>query len=225
MGAGASSSSDFGKGVRYRAKYLDLLDLVAARRIVQIDIDLDDIVLHNDASFAEDIARNTPRYVSLFSRAIDQLLEERQAMGSAGAGAGAGAGSSSSYGAGAGAGAGAGSRSKDRDAIDSEDIADVMLNHRVQMIKQAREQDAALADPAAPPKTEAELRAELRAMFPPALLRRYEVRIRPRERDETSALALRQVRAGDLGKLVTVRAMVLRASDVRPIIQVAAYTW
>ena len=176
------------------------------RRAVQIDIDLDDIVLHNDASLADEITRNTTRYIQLFSRAIDTIIEENRNTLST---------SSSSSNA---------IFDPTEAVIDNEDTADVLLAHRMQLLKQNQQQEASLQDPNNLPN-ETELRNKLRAMFPPSLLRRYEVRFRPREVSEKNELALRQIKANDLGKLVTVRAIILRASDVRPIIQVAAYTW
>jgi DNA replicative helicase MCM subunit Mcm2 (Cdc46/Mcm family) len=209
------------------SKYMELIQDVMDRRAVQIEIDLDDVVLHKDASFAEDIGRNTMRYVQLFTKAVDRVIQEDFGGGlvARGGGGGGGAGASSasaSPSSGGGASRGAG---KDDLLVDNQDIADVLLQHRIQLLKSAREQDAVLADPSVPPETEEEKSAKIRRLFPPALLQRFEIRIKPRTEDEKRALALRNVKAADLGKLVTVRAIVLRASDVRPIIQVASYTW
>jgi DNA replication licensing factor MCM7 len=217
----SSSSADGNKSrTRWYRKYVDLIQRVLERRAVTIDIDLDDIVLFSDSSLVEDITRNTMRYVQIFSKAIDKLLEEvkvqmQQRRSS----------SSSSSSAAASSAAAAGLDGISDALVDTEDIADVLLNHRIQLIRQAQEQDASLRDHSAPPPTDAELRAQLRAMFPAALLQRYEVRFKPRQVDEREALSLRQVKAADIGKLVSVRAIVLRASDVKPIVQVAAYTW
>lgn len=175
------------------------------RRAVEIVIDLDDIVLHNDATLADEITRNTSRYIQLFSRAIDTIIEDnRTAMASSSSG-------NAIF-------------DPTEAVIDNEDTADVLLAHRMQLLKQNQQQEASLQDPNNLP-SETDLRNKLRAMFPPTLFRRYEVRFRPREVSEKNELALRQIKANDLGKLVTVRAIVLRASDVRPILQVAAYTW
>jgi DNA replication licensing factor MCM7 len=177
------------------------------RRAVEIVIDLDDIVLHNDASLADEITRNTSRYIQLFSRAIDTIIEDnRNAMASSSSGTGNAIFDPTEA------------------VIDNEDTADVLLAHRMQLLKQNQQQEASLQDPNNLP-SEADLRNKLRSMFPPTLFRRYEIRFRPREVSEKNELALRQIKANDLGKLVTVRAIVLRASEVRPILQVAAYTW
>ncbi|CAM9480956.1 unnamed protein product [Chrysoparadoxa australica] len=57
--------------------------------------------------------------------------------------------------------------------------------------------------------------------LPPALTRRYECRLIPRQ---GPALALREVRADSIGKLVRVKAMVTRVSDVKPLMVCVAYT-
>ena len=54
------------------------------------------------------------------------------------------------------------------------------------------------------------------------LLRRYEIRIVPLSDEKTESL--RNVRAVHIGQLVTVRAMVARVSDVKPMVQVVTYT-
>ncbi|CAJ1936702.1 unnamed protein product [Cylindrotheca closterium] len=83
-------------------------------------------------------------------------------------------------------------------------------------------------------------------MFPPILLRKYELRILPLERKgklfpfvrqyiaksnshatqiaNQSGVSLRHVRAKSLGRLVTITGMVVRATDVKPYCQVATYS-
>ncbi|GAA6037095.1 hypothetical protein JCM8097_008728 [Rhodosporidiobolus ruineniae] len=60
------------------------------------------------------------------------------------------------------------------------------------------------------------------AVFPPQLLRRYNLYFRPLANDPV--LAVRQVRGAHLGKLITVRGIVTRVSEVKPLLQVNAYT-
>ncbi|GAA5867950.1 hypothetical protein JCM1840_003499 [Sporobolomyces johnsonii] len=60
------------------------------------------------------------------------------------------------------------------------------------------------------------------AVFPPQLLRRYNLYFRPLRND--AVLAVRQVRGAHLGKLITVRGIVTRVSEVKPLLQVNAYT-
>mmetsp|Transcript_17921 Transcript_17921/g.44314 ORF Transcript_17921/g.44314 Transcript_17921/m.44314 type:complete len:934 (-) Transcript_17921:3-2804(-) len=81
-------------------------------------------------------------------------------------------------------------------------------------------------------------------MFPPILLRKYELRILPLTRKgklfpfvgqyisktlreplaASAGVSLRHVRAKSLGRLVTITGMVVRASDVKPYCQVATYS-
>jgi DNA replication licensing factor MCM7 len=84
--------------------------------------------------------------------------------------------------------------------------------------------------------------------FPPVLMRRYELRILPRgrkgslppfahqqhandandgrplETDTLAGISLRNVRSRSMGRLVTVRGMIVRASDVKPFCVVATYS-
>nr|UWK20602.1 DNA replication licensing factor [Trichoderma rubi] len=63
--------------------------------------------------------------------------------------------------------------------------------------------------------------------FPAELTRRYTLVFKPRTGTDESvskALAVRHVRGEHLGHLITVRAIATRVSDVKPIVQVSAYT-
>ncbi|KAK4058734.1 DNA replication licensing factor MCM7 [Microbotryomycetes sp. JL221] len=59
-------------------------------------------------------------------------------------------------------------------------------------------------------------------LFPPDLMRRYDLYFRPLARD--TPLAVREVRGAHLGKLITVRGIVTRVSEVKPLLRVNAYT-
>lgn len=59
-------------------------------------------------------------------------------------------------------------------------------------------------------------------MFPPELMRRYSVYFKPPRSKET--LAVRAVRGAHLGHLITVRGIVTRVSEVKPLLLVNAYT-
>lgn len=68
------------------------------------------------------------------------------------------------------------------------------------------------------------------SMFPPELTRRYTVNFKPltpsgssAERD-SKALAVRYVRGEHIGTLITVRGITTRVSDVKPAVQINAYT-
>lgn len=63
--------------------------------------------------------------------------------------------------------------------------------------------------------------------FPPELTRRYTLVFKPRSGtadNPTKALAVRHVRGEHLGSLITIRAIATRVSDVKPIVQVNAYS-
>ncbi|KAF5134163.1 DNA replication licensing factor [Metarhizium brunneum] len=95
-----------------------------------------------------------------------------------------------------------------------DDVLDVLMARR-----QARNrelQEAAERDPTAEDD-----------QFPAELTRRYTLVFKPRSRtaeEPTKALAVRQVRGDHIGHLITVRAIATRVSDVKPIVQVSAYT-
>jgi DNA replication licensing factor MCM7 len=59
-------------------------------------------------------------------------------------------------------------------------------------------------------------------LFPPELMRRYNVYFRPPR--NSVPLAVRSVKGGHLGKLITVRGIVTRVSEVKPLLLVNAYT-
>ena len=68
------------------------------------------------------------------------------------------------------------------------------------------------------------------SMFPPELTRRYTLNFKPltpsgssSERD-SKAMAVRNVRGEHLGSLITVRGITTRVSDVKPAVQINAYT-
>ncbi|KAK0228888.1 MCM2/3/5 family-domain-containing protein [Armillaria fumosa] len=58
--------------------------------------------------------------------------------------------------------------------------------------------------------------------FPEHLLRRYNLYFQPLRSDV--AIAVREVRGSQLGRLITVRGIVTRVSEVKPLLQVNAYT-
>ena len=68
------------------------------------------------------------------------------------------------------------------------------------------------------------------SFFPPALTRRYTLNFKPvtpaaSSNDKSNkALAVRQVRGEHLGHLITVRGIAIRVSDVKPAVQVNAYS-
>lgn len=88
---------------------------------------------------------------------------------------------------------------------DEEDVFDVIMRQRRQEMRNN------------PPDNENDASYQL----PPQLTRRYELRLRPSRREKPQAV--RQVGAKQMGQLVTVKGIITRCSDVRPLIQVATY--
>ncbi|KAK9894513.1 MCM-domain-containing protein [Cystobasidium minutum MCA 4210] len=60
------------------------------------------------------------------------------------------------------------------------------------------------------------------AVFPPELLRRYNLYFRPLR--SSTPLAVREVKGAHLGKLITVRGIITRVSEVKPLLQVSAFS-
>ena len=69
---------------------------------------------------------------------------------------------------------------------------------------------------------EPETLEQLMAKFPSELYRKYELRIVPRT--TAKPLSIREVAGSSLGRLVQVKAIVLRTTDVKPLMRVAAYS-
>ncbi|WFD28235.1 DNA helicase [Malassezia nana] len=95
----------------------------------------------------------------------------------------------------------------DRDISDKDDVLDVIRHQRMERnVQNEQEEESA---------------GEVAEVFPPTLLRRYMLYIKPLARDPP--MAVRQVRGAHLGRLLTLRGVVTRISDVKPSILVDAY--
>lgn len=102
------------------------------------------------------------------------------------------------------------------DITGMDDVLDVLHRQRVAQVQQS-------ADP------DDEEEANIKNMFPAALLRRFEVRLIPPTTDPNGGkgiktVPLREVKAQHIGGLVRVGGIVTRVSDVKPLIEVATYT-
>jgi len=94
--------------------------------------------------------------------------------------------------------------------VPSRDALDVFIKHR--MTATARAQEAVAPGVQQPPaKT-----------FPPELMRRFEVYFKSGATDKV--LPIREVKAQQIGKLISVKGIVTRATEVKPMMQVATYT-
>ncbi|EQC41872.1 minichromosome maintenance protein 7 (cell division control protein 47) [Saprolegnia diclina VS20] len=152
-------------------KYEDMLQEVADRQRTTVTIALDDVLsFENDEDFVRNVMRNTRRYVSLFSDAVDDILPPPS-----------------------------------RDISEAHDVLDVLRLHRVQ--EAATENDAPV---------------DLATVFPPALMRRFELQLVPGVK--TKPVPIREVKASKVGSLVRIKGMVTRVSNVKPLVIVATYT-
>ncbi len=91
----------------------------------------------------------------------------------------------------------------------ARDALDVYINHR--MLMEARTRGDSQAASFRPSNNR----------FPPELMRRYEVYFRAPS--DLKPLVIRDVKASSIGKLVNVRGVVTRATEVKPMMQVATY--
>lgn len=97
-----------------------------------------------------------------------------------------------------------------RDTSDSHDVLDVLRLHRARELAMQQQQTSGSAD------------VNAANVFPPALMRRFEVRLIPGVK--TKAVPIRDVKAGKVGSLVRIKGMVTRVSNVKPLLTVATYT-
>lgn len=101
-----------------------------------------------------------------------------------------------------------------------DDVLDIIMTQRSK--RNERIQEAQSAEDAAAPPPE--------SIFPPALTRRYTLNFKPITPSGSSsdrslkALAVRNVRGEHLGHLITVRGIATRVSDIKPSVQVNAYS-
>ncbi|KAL4116813.1 hypothetical protein PRIC2_012265 [Phytophthora ramorum] len=163
-------------------KYTRMLQEVANRERTSIPISLDDMLIfeRDDPSFVTRVLRNTRRYISLFSDAVDENLPPPT-----------------------------------RDISDSQDVLDVLRMSRAQELAQQRQTTDDTQPDGQPPANTANI-------FPPALMRRFEVHLVPGVK--LKAVPIRQVKAAKVGALVRIKGMVTRVSTVKPLLTVATYT-
>nr|AGH55745.1 MCM7B [Brachionus calyciflorus] len=95
---------------------------------------------------------------------------------------------------------------KDKDTV-HKDTLDVYIEHRLLAEQRLYSADA--------PR-------EARNRFPNELLRRYEVYFKAPA--SMKSVSVRQIKARSIGKLVNVKGVVIRATEVKPLLQVATYT-
>ncbi|KAG7379878.1 Mcm2-7 hexameric complex component [Phytophthora pseudosyringae] len=101
-----------------------------------------------------------------------------------------------------------------RDIADSQDVLDVLRMSRAQELAQQRQAEDTETDGSQP--------AGSANIFPPALMRRFEVHLIPGVK--LKAVPIREVKAAKVGALVRIKGMVTRVSTVKPLLTVATYT-
>ncbi|KAK3329751.1 MCM2/3/5 family-domain-containing protein [Apodospora peruviana] len=97
-----------------------------------------------------------------------------------------------------------------------DDVLDVLMANRQQRNRDLAEAAERLTDPTI-----------IDDQFPAQLTRRYTLVFKPRTStpaNPVKALSVRQVRGDHLGHLITIRGIATRVSDVKPVVQVSAYT-
>ena len=92
-----------------------------------------------------------------------------------------------------------------------KDIFDVFIEHRIHAEQRHQQESGQLNDA-----------KNLVSKYPPELMRRYELYFNPSSLQKP--ISVRQVKAKDIGKLVSVSGIVTRCSEVKPMLVVATYT-
>lgn len=196
-------------------KYMEQLQNVANREQDSIFVELDDIFQYQRSKQFEDstgnssktisnlhfmIMENTSRFKELFCKSIDELLP---------------------------------APTKD---IDYEtDVLDVILHQRrlrnERNILETRDEFQHMAQGLNGAGTDSNALDQLATsdadLFPAALIRRYHLYFKPLTSRSTRKLkpfSVREIKGIHLGKLITVRGIITRVSDVKPSVLVNAYT-
>lgn len=192
------------------SKYMFLLQKISNRELDEITIDLDDIIRFESLQFsnrsyekslANEITRNAHHFVELFSKVIDEILPQpSKPIG-------------------------------DKDTVLDVIIHQRKLRARTLETERQNENDRLDLDSANDNNDNSnddnnDLTTAFE-LFPPQLLRRYNLYFKPSTGatgKSTKPLNIRNVKGGHIGQLITIRGIVTRVSDVKPSIEVQAYT-
>ncbi|ODQ45571.1 hypothetical protein PICMEDRAFT_16872 [Pichia membranifaciens NRRL Y-2026] len=193
-------------------KYMYLLQKIANRELDDITIELDDIIRFESLQQSRDIAgeslaaeipRNAHHFVELFSTVIDEILPQPT-----------------------------------KPINDKDTVLDVIIHQRMlrsSALQQERRRENQLSD-LDPSRTGNDengndmLGDEMNTaheLFPPQLLRRYSLYFKPytgATGKSSKPLNVRNVKGGHIGQLITIRGIITRVSDVKPAVEVQAYT-
>lgn len=194
-------------------KYMLLLQKIANRELENITIELDDIIrfesfqsgneaYSSSTSLATEIQRNAHHFIELFSKVIDENLPETTVP-----------------------------------IQDKDTVLDVIIHQRrlrTRRLQEDREQENE-NDNLNPSGSRGDddndnVNEEMtmaHELFPPQLLRRYNIYFKPPTGTvgkSVKPLNIRNVKGGHIGQLITIRGIVTRVSDVKPSVEVQAYT-
>lgn len=103
---------------------------------------------------------------------------------------------------------------------DKDDVRDVIIHQRKEQMQRERAERAAQAAQNDEMPGNDALDIDDEKVFPPALLRRYTLYFNPPT--SMKPFAVRDIRGAHLGKLITLRGIVTRVSEVKPFLQVEA---
>lgn len=103
---------------------------------------------------------------------------------------------------------------------DKDDVLDVIIHQRKEQMQRERVERAAQAATHGETMAEDALDVDEEKVFPPALLRRYALYFNPPK--SVKPFSVRETRGAHLGKLIALRGIVTRVSEVKPFLQVEA---
>ena len=106
---------------------------------------------------------------------------------------------------------------RERDNVAPRDALDVYIQHRTVMEDRVTGQSQGQSQPQGQQGQQ-----QRRNVFPPELMRRYEVMFKASA--DSKSMPIRDVKASSIGRLVHIRGIVVRATEVKPLLQVATYT-
>ncbi|RKF55819.1 DNA replication licensing factor mcm7 [Golovinomyces cichoracearum] len=201
------SSNDANSSKLPKLKYMECLQRVSNRYENQIIIDLDDMAQYErqleengiSLKLVSSIERNAKHYLDIMARAVDKVmpLPTREIK-----------------------------YVRNRSFMFVSEADQITLSYKddvldVLMTQRTARNNVLLRAASLQPEYQ-----EQPELFPPELTRRYSINFKPQTRSEQpiKSLAVRQVRGEHLGHLITVRGISTRVSDVKPTVEVNAYT-
>ena len=185
------------KMTRKVLKYLNQIQAISRREVVELSVDLSEVA-SVEMEIAQAVCYNTKRFVEIFSDAVAEIIVELR------------------------------QENPDGQWIPPpKDTLDVYIEHRMRLAEAAGHGTAADGTHAAGDGH------KISERYPVQLMRRFEVyfynQFSVQSLDSLSgegqkSLSVREVKAGMIGKLVTVKGIVTRVTEVKPMVVVATYS-